>query len=118
MRLTVFTCLVLCAGIVAAIAVGPAAAKDKKAQAGQLNGTVSSINKDTSTVTVRKGNMERQIVYNANTKFLKGTQQKNTPSSIDDLKDGWYLHCWGNFDGTKLVADRCRLRGQQRTTQP
>src|SRR6266550_4872037 len=94
MRLTVFTCLVLCAGIVAAIAVGPAAAKDKKAQAGQLNGTVSSINKDTSTVTVRKGNMERQIVYNANTKFLKGTQQKNTPSSIDDLKDGWYLHCW------------------------
>ena len=103
--------------VMATMAAGPAAAKDKRPKEGQLNGTVRSVNKDTSTIAVRKGNVERQIVYNANTKFVKGTQKNNTPSSIDELKDGWYVHCWGSFDGIKLVADRCRIRQEQRTTQ-
>jgi len=104
--------------VILAIAAVPAYAKDKKPKQGELNGTVRSISKDSSTIIVRKGNADRQIVYSANTKFVKGTQRNSIASSIDELKDGWYVHCWGNFDGIKLIADRCRLREEQQTTQP
>ena len=113
MRRNILTGFTLCLGMLVAIAVHPAAAKDKKAKPDQLNGTVRSIHKDTSTITVRKNEIERQIVYNADTKFVKGTEKKNTPSSVDDLKEGWYAHCWGKFEGTKLMADSCRIRERQ-----
>lgn len=117
MRRSNLTRIVLCLILIVA-AVGTGTAKEKKGKPGQLNGTVRMINKEASTISVRKGNVERQIVYGANTKFVKGTQKNSTPSSIDELKEGWYAHCWGTFDGIKLVADRCRIREEQRTTQP
>src|SRR5713226_3936060 len=101
----ILTGFALCLTVLAAIAAGPAAAKEKKAKQDQLNGTVRSVNKDTSTITVRKSEIERQIVYNAGTKFVKGTAKHNTPSSVDELKEGWYAHCWGKFEGTKLAAN-------------
>jgi hypothetical protein len=98
-----------------ATTIAPAAAKDKKPKADQLNGTVRAVHKDTSTITVRKNEIERQIVYNADTKFVRGTEKKSTASSVDDLKEGWYAHCWGKFDGTKLMADSCRIREAQKS---
>ncbi len=110
MRRSMLTTLALCLGVLVAIAVGPAAAKDKKAKEGQLTGTVHMMNKDTSTISVRKGAVERQVVYNADTKWMYGTQADNKPSSLDNLKEGWYVNCKGTFDGVKLVAKACRFR--------
>ena len=115
MRRNILTGFTLCLGVLVAITVGPAVAKEKKPKADQLNGTVRSVHKDTSTITVRKNEIERQIVYNADTKFVKGTEKNNSPSSVDDLKEGWYAHCWGKFEGTKLMANSCRIREQQKS---
>ena len=100
----ILTTAALCLSVLVALAVDPAFAKDK------LTGTVHMLNKDTSTITVQKGNVQRQVVYNANTKWRYGTQGSAKPSSLDELKEGWYINCKGNFDGTKLVADACRFR--------
>jgi hypothetical protein len=110
MRRSILTTFALCLGVLVTIAVGPAVAKDKKAKEGQLNGTVHMINKDTSTISVRKGTVERQVVFNADTKWMYGTQADNKPSSLDTLKEGWYVNCKGAFDGVKLVANACRFR--------
>jgi hypothetical protein len=113
MRRNILTGVALFLSVMVAVAVGPAIAKEKKVKQDQLNGTVRSIHKDTSTITIRKSEIERQIAFSADTKFVKGTEKKNTPSSIDDLKEGWYAHCWGKFDGTKLIANSCRIRETQ-----
>jgi hypothetical protein len=68
------------------------------------------INKDTSTITIMKSNAQRQVVYNNDTKWLYGTQGSAKASSLDQLKDGWYINCRGTFDGVKLVASACRFR--------
>lgn len=115
MRRNVLTRFALCLGVLVAIAVGPMVAKEKKPKADQLNGTVRSVRKDASTITVMKNQVERQIGYNADTKFVKGTEKDNTPSSVDDLKEGWYAHCWGKFEGTKLIANACRIRERQKS---
>ena len=116
MRRHILTALALCLGV-GTVAAGSAAAQEKKAQQGHLTGMVQGINKQTSTITVRTGNMKRDIIYNSETKFLYGTEKKNKPSSLDELKDGWYLNCKGTFEGVKLVATGCRFREEQRTTQ-
>jgi len=109
-RRTILTTFALMLGILVGLAVGPASAADKKPTKGKINGTVKMINKDKSTVVVRKGNMERQVIYSADTKWIYGTQSSNKPSSLDDLKEGWYINCDGTFDGVKLDASACRFR--------
>jgi hypothetical protein len=109
----ILTTFVLMLSVLVAGAVSSAVAADKKPKAakeGQLTGTVKMINKDKSTIVVAKMNNERQIVYSADTKWLYGTQSSNKPSSLDDLKEGWYLNCKGTFDGVKLNASACRFR--------
>ena len=110
MRRNILTTVVLCLSVLVAIAVGLAGAADKKAKEGQITGTVHMINKDTSTITVQKGTTTRQVVYNADTKWMYGTQASNKPSSFDQLKDHSYINCKGTFDGVKLVASACRFR--------
>jgi hypothetical protein len=107
MRRNILTTLALCLAVAVAIAVSPAVAKDKM---GQLNGTVHMMNKDTSTITVQKGSVTRQIVFNADTKWSYGTQASPKASSLDQLKEGWYINCKGTYDGVKLVASACRFR--------
>lgn len=111
MRRSFLAVLVLCLGVLIAIAVGPSAvAKEKKAKQGQLNGTVHMLNKDSSTITIMKGNVQRQIVYSDQTKWQYGMQGSPKPSSLDQLKEGWYINCKGTFDGVKLNATACRFR--------
>jgi len=110
MRRSILTTFALCLGVLLALAVGPVVAKEKKAKQGQLNGTVHMISKDTSTITVTKNNAQRQIVYNNDTKWTYGVQSDAKPSSLDQLKEGWYINCKGAFDGVKLVASACRFR--------
>ena len=106
MRRSILTTVVLCLGVLVAIA----GAADKKAKQGQLTGTVHMIDKDKSTITVQKGGATRQVVFSSDTKWMYGTQGSNKPSSLDELKDNWYINCKGTFDGVKLVASACRFR--------
>jgi|SRR5579864_2310326 hypothetical protein len=101
---------VLCLGVVAGTAMGPAGAAGKKAKDGQITGTVHMIEKDKSTIMVMKGNLQRQVIYNSDTKWMYGTQSSNKLSSLDELKENWYVNCKGTFDGVKLVASACRFR--------
>jgi len=110
MRRSILTSVAVCLAFLLAIAVGPAFAKDKKASTGKINGTVHMLNKDTSTITVQKGSVQRQVVYNADTKWMYGTQGSAKAAALDQLKEGWYINCDGTFDDTKLVAKACRFR--------
>src|SRR5579864_1243239 len=108
-RRTILTTFALMLSLLVAGALTLAAA-DKKPKEGQLNGTVKMINKDKSTIVVAKLNNERQIIYSADTKWMYGTQSSNKPSTMDELKEGWYVNCKGTFDGVKLNASACRFR--------
>ncbi|MBZ5591808.1 MAG: hypothetical protein LAP39_06205 [Acidobacteriia bacterium] len=109
-RRSILTTFALILGVLLAMAVSPAVAKDKKPTKGKINGTVKMINKDKSTLVVAKGNVERQVVYSADTKWMYGTQSSNKPSSLDELKETWYINCDGTFEGVKLNASACRFR--------
>jgi hypothetical protein len=84
-----------------------AKAQDKSAKEDRLTGSIHMINKDTSTVTIRRGNVQRQIVYNADTKIT----YRNKPGSMDDVKEGRRVIALGKFnDKTQLVATRIDVR--------
>jgi len=75
----------------------------------RLTGTIHMIDKDTSTIIIRKGAAQRKvIVYNAETKF---TTQSKPGGSIDDVIVGRRATCLGTFnDKTQLVATRVDVR--------
>jgi len=98
-------------GVLLALAlVSQGVAQEKKAAAPKLDrvsGTIQIMNKDTSTLTVRSGNIQRTVIYNADTKFTK----VNQPGSIDELKEGVRVICVGKFDEkARLVATRIDVR--------
>ena len=59
---------------------------------------------------ITKGDTQRQVIYNSGTKWMQGAQASNKPSSLDELKENWYINCKGAYDGVKLVASACRFR--------
>ncbi|MBI3666131.1 MAG: hypothetical protein HY236_07880 [Acidobacteria bacterium] len=84
-----------------------ASAKGKKAKESRFNGTVHSVDKNASLIVLRRGTDERQVVYNANTKFT----YQNKDSSIDEVKEGRRVICLGDFNDKKqLVARQIDVR--------
>ncbi len=74
-----------------------------------LSGTVHAIDKDTSSIIIRKGAVQRRVVYNAGTKFTI----QNKPGSIDDVIAGRQVICLGSFnDKSQLVATRVDVRSR------
>ena len=74
----------------------------------RLSGTIHMIDKDTSTIIIRKGALQRKVVYNAETKFRV---QNKTGASIDDVIVGRRAICLGRFnDKIQLVATRVDVR--------
>ena len=60
-----------------------ASAEDQKntsTKEDRLSGTVHAIDKDTSSIVIRKGPVQRRVVYNAETKFT--IQNKPLPSMM------------------------------------
>ena len=85
----------------------PLKAQEKKPQPDRLEGRVQIINKATSTITVRVGQVPRPVVYDKNTKFT----YLNKPATVDEVKDGQRLICVGKFDDkTRLIATRIDIR--------
>ena len=89
---------------------GMASAQDQKqtsTKESRLTGTVHRIDKDTSTIIIRKGAVQRKVVYTAETKFTI----QNKPGTIDDVIVGRRAICLGTFnDKTQLVATRVDVR--------
>jgi hypothetical protein len=89
------------------------AKKDLKTGEDRLEGTIQSISKDTSTITLRqtnKNNVIWQIVFNKDTKFTF----RNKPATVAELKDGIRVICLGKFlDGTKMTAVRIDARTEK-----
>jgi len=68
------------------------------------------IDKDTSTIIVRKGTVQREVVYNAETKF---TIQNKPDGSVDDVIVVRRVICFGKFnDKTQLLATRVEVRSR------
>jgi ABC-type oligopeptide transport system substrate-binding subunit len=88
-----------------------ASAEDQKktsTKEDRLTGTVHMVDKDTSSIIIRKGAVQRKVVYNAETKF---TIQNKPGGSIDDVIVGRRAICLGTFnDKTHLVATRVDVR--------
>ena len=110
MNRCVLTSFVLCFSILVCLTIGPAGAADKKAKEGQITGTVHMIEKDKSIIVVSKGTTQRQVIYNSDTKWMYGTQESNKPSSLDELKENWFISCRGRFGSGKLFASTCHFR--------
>lgn len=91
---------------------GPVYAKEKKPKAAstkedRLSGNIHMINKDTKTITLRKGNVQRQVIWDDNTKIT----YRNKPGSMDDVKEGRRVIVLGKFnDKTQLMASRIDIR--------
>jgi hypothetical protein len=89
---------------------GMASAQDQKqtsTKEGRLTGTVHRIDKDTSTIIIRKGAVQRKVVYTAETKFTI----QNRPGTIDDVIVGRRAICLGTFnDKAQLIATRVDVR--------
>ena len=82
------------------------AQKAKEPKEDRLSGTIHSINKDTKTITLRKGNIQRQVVYDDNTKVT----YRNKPGSWDDVKEDRRVIVLGKFNKTQLMASRIDVR--------
>jgi hypothetical protein len=86
-------------------------AKDKALKMSNIQGRVQMINKDTSTITVEKGSLKRQVVYSGDTKFMYGHSNNNKPGAADQVKEGNYISCSGTFgDKAQLMAKDCIYR--------
>ena len=73
----------------------------------RLSGTIHMIDKDTSSIVIRKGAVPYKVAYNAETKFTI----QNQPGSIDDVIVGRQVICWGTVNNKKqLVATRVDVR--------
>ncbi len=87
-------------------------AKEKKEKAtspGEFrwHGSVVRSNKDQSTLTVRKGHVERTVHYDSSTQWTKD----NNPSDSSAVKDGDSVIVLGKFDEKKeLHATRIEIR--------
>jgi len=94
------------------ILAGMASAQDQKktsTKEERLSGTVHAIDKDTSSIIIRKGPVQRRVVYNAETKFT----MQNKAGSIDDVIAGRQVICIGSFnDKSRLLATRVEVRSR------
>jgi hypothetical protein len=105
---------VLVAGLVCLLVLVPGlyaqATKDAKTGLDKIEGTVTSIDKAKSTMSIRQKSgtsIMWNIVYNADTKFT----YRNSPSTVDEVKDGRRVICLGKFDDkTTMTAARIDIR--------
>ena len=84
--------------------------KEKKAAAGKQDrwsGYIVRSNKEKSTLTVKKGNVEKMVVYDSSTKWTQGEKT----AEMSEFKDGARVICLGKWnDKGELVATRIDLR--------
>jgi hypothetical protein len=83
-------------------------AKDKKPKEQRLDGRIQMVNKDESKITLKVGNITRDVMYTPSTQWTK----LNKPGSMDEIKEGARVICVGTMNSKgQLDATRCDARG-------
>ena len=97
-------------GILVALALAlTATAQEKKkaAKEDRLSGTIQMLNKDSSTITLQRGNVKRTVIYSTNTTVT----YLNKPAGMEELKEGRRAIVLGKFNEKgQLMATRIELR--------
>ena len=110
MAVVVTSCLVMLAAIGAAQDQGKmdeGKAKMGAAKQARWHGLIVRTNKDDSSLTVRRQNVERKIYYDGTTKWTR----LNKPADMADFKEGADVICLGKYDESgKFRASRIDLR--------
>ena len=84
--------------------------QERKAKPISVQGTVASIDKSTSMISVRTGNVTRQVMFGGETKFLYGHSNDNKPGASDHVKEGNYISCSAMAEQNHLLAQQCVYR--------
>src|ERR1051326_4090381 len=114
MRLNYSAVLGILMGVVLAFSLGAKDKAPKAAKAINVQGRVQMIDKNTSAITVQKGNIKKVVVYSGDTKFMYGHSKNNKPGTMDQVKEGWYISCSGPVnDKMQLMAKECVYRETQ-----
>src|ERR1051325_5938295 len=103
-------CFAVLLGVVLAFNLVAKEKAPKAPKMSNVQGNVQMINKDTSTITVQKGNVKKDVVYSGDTKFMYGHSNDKKPGSADQVKEGNFISCAGTYSGTKLTAKECVYR--------
>jgi hypothetical protein len=95
--------------LILAVIVSAQDQKKTSIKEGRLSGTVHAIDKDTSSIIIRQGAVQRRVIYNTETKFII----QNKPGTIDDVIVGRQVTCLGGFnDKSQLMATRVDVRSR------
>lgn len=108
-RVRVIALLALVATIELAVplAAQEKAEKAKAAKEARWSGVIVRLNKDTSTLTVRKQHIEKIIHFDSSTKWTKGTQK----ADASQFTEGARVICLGKYEEkNEFVASRIDLR--------
>jgi hypothetical protein len=90
-------------------------AQEKKAKAPKpvtYQGSVFSTDKDKMMIAIKVDNVQRDVMYTADTKFMYGHSKDNKPGSVDAIKPGYYISCGGIPEPGKsqLTVKECVYR--------
>lgn len=90
-------------------------AKAKTIAEARWSGVIVRLNKGTSTVTVRKGHIEKVIHYDGSTKWTKGTGDVDQ----NQFTEGSRVICMGSYNEKKeFIASRIDLREPHMVPMP
>ena len=78
----------------------PAAAKESR-----WHGIIIRIDKDASTMDVRKGNFDRKIHWDSSTKWTQGTKVID----MSEFKEGEDVICLGTYEKGSVVMNATRI---------
>jgi hypothetical protein len=104
--------LLVLVAIVAALVVAavPKSASAKEGSQPRWHGTVVRISEDGSVITVRKGNIEKQVHVTADTKYTKTQGKKAVDIDKGEIKEGDDIICLGKAGEKDFVAERIDKR--------
>jgi Cu/Ag efflux protein CusF len=93
---------------VAGLALGIALAQEKAPAApkeSRWHGIIIRIDKDASTMDVRKGNIEKKIHWDSSTKWTEGTKVID----MSEFKEGADVICLGTYPSGSVVMNATRI---------
>jgi hypothetical protein len=112
-KASVFVLVAVLAALVVAATPGSALAQEggKKSKQARWHGMLVRISEDGSMFTVRKGNVEKSIHVNDETKYTQTKGKKAVDISKSDIKENDDIICLGKFDEKgEFVATRIDKR--------
>ena len=107
MRVRFYVGMAAVAGFVGTATLG---AQEKKNEPINVQGSVLTVEKGASTISVRTGTATRRVAFGSETKFLYGHSDDNKLGSWDQVKEGNYISCSTVPEQNRLMAKECVYR--------